>query len=41
MNLKNRLKEWGLDSLKVNAGFLEADFSVKEGEQAGCLEIIR
>ena len=33
MNLKNRLKEWGLDGLKVNAGFLEADFSVKEGDR--------
>ena len=33
MNLKNRLKEWGLDGLKVNAGFLEADFSVKDGDR--------
>ena len=33
MNLKNRLKEWGLDGLKVNAGFLEADFRVKDGDR--------
>ena len=33
MKWKNRLQEWGLDNLKLNAGFLEANFSFKKGDK--------
>ena len=33
MNWKSKLEKWGLDSLKLKAGFLEADFSMKDGDK--------
>jgi hypothetical protein len=33
MNWKSKLERWGLDSLKLKTGFLEADFSMKDGDK--------
>ena len=33
MKWKSRLEGWGLDSLKLNAGFLEAEFSLEDGDR--------
>ena len=33
MNLKNWLKQWGLDSLKINASIVEAEWSPKAGDR--------
>ncbi|MXV77671.1 hypothetical protein F4001_04885, partial [Candidatus Poribacteria bacterium] len=33
MNLKNWLKQWGLDSLKINASILQAEWSPKPGDR--------
>lgn len=33
MNLKNWLKQWGLDSLKINASIVQAEWSPKAGDR--------
>jgi hypothetical protein len=33
MNLKKWLKQWGLDSLKINASIVEAEWSPKAGDK--------
>ena len=33
MNWKSNLERWGLDNLKLKTGFLEADFSMKDGDK--------
>lgn len=33
MNWQSKLKRWELDNLKLKTGFLEADFSMKDGDK--------
>ncbi|MEM7540698.1 MAG: hypothetical protein AAF384_03820 [Pseudomonadota bacterium] len=39
MKIKNLLEEWGITSLKLNAGFVEADFEPRDDDQDGAWKL--